>query len=187
MRWAVLICFFGRFCACASIAFSQPADTIFDEAKVPEYVLPDPLVTQDGATIRTVGEWKARRRPEILRLFEEHVHGRSPQPPDHIEYDVTSVQKNALGGKATLKQVTVYVTGERDGPSLELLLFLPRKASKPVPAFLGLNFYGNHTVNADKAIRLSERWMRPIGIREWSTTVPRRLAVVLLPVAGRWR
>lgn len=159
-RMTISCCFIVVCCAITSPVFSQPADTIFDEAKVPEYVLPDPLVMQDGTSIKTVDEWKSRRRPEILRLFEEHVHGRSPQPPGHIEFDITSVQEDALGGKATRKQVTVYVTGKRDGPSIDLLLFIPRAEPKPVPAFLGLNFYGNHTVNADKAIKLSERWMR---------------------------
>jgi hypothetical protein len=32
-----------------------------------------------------------------------------------------------------------------------------------VPTFVGLNFYGNHTVADDPAIRLSTRWMRPRG------------------------
>ena len=42
-----------------------------------------------------------------------------------------------------------------------MLVFVPNSVEKPVPAFLGLNFYGNHTVVPDPGIKLSTRWMRP--------------------------
>ncbi len=144
----------------ASIALAQPEDTIFDEAQVPAYVLPDPLIAADGIKVDSPEIWKAKRRPEILRLFEEHVHGRCPAAPERIDFKITSTQPDALGGKATRKQVTIYVTGDRSGPSIDLLLYVPNGAKKPVPAFLGLNFYGNHTIEADPAIKVSERWMR---------------------------
>ncbi len=147
-------------CTFTGTGFAQPKDTIFEEARVPAYVLPDPLLMQDGARADTPEEWTAKRRPEILRLFEEHVHGRCPAAPDQVDFEVTSIDTDALDGKATRKQVTVYVTGKRDGPTIDLLLYLPKTAKKPVPAFLGLNFYGNHTVDADVGIKLSERWMR---------------------------
>jgi hypothetical protein len=156
-------CFFTAAIACTLTAttFAQPKDTIFDEAQVPAYVLPDPLLAQDETTVDSPDVWATKRRPEILRLFEEHVHGPSPAPPDHIDFEVTSTDADALGGKATRKQVTVYVTGDRNGPSIDLLLYLPNTAKKPVPTFLGLNFHGNHTIDADPEIKLSERWMRP--------------------------
>jgi (4-O-methyl)-D-glucuronate---lignin esterase len=155
-------CLFTALLACifAGTTFAQPNDTIFDEAQVPAYVLSDPLLMQNGTKVDTAEKWGATRRGEILRLFEEHVDGRSPAPPDHVDFDITSTDANALGGKATRKQVTLYVTGKRDGPTIDLLLYLPNAAKKPVPVFLGLNFYGNHTIDADPGIKLSERWMR---------------------------
>ena len=35
-----------------------------------------------------------------------------------------------------------------------LLVYRPAEAKEPVPVFLGLNFMGNHTVNADPPPRL---------------------------------
>ena len=154
-RFCAVVC-----CTIPAIAFAQPADTILDEAKVPTYVLPDPLVMFDGGKVVTSEDWTARRRPEILRLYEEHVHGRGPLAPSNIQFEITSTNVNALGGIATRKQVTVYVVGERKGPSIDLLLFVPNAVQKPVPTFLGLNFYGNHTIDVDPSIKLSERWMR---------------------------
>jgi hypothetical protein len=125
----------------AGIASAQPKDTIYDEAQVPAYTLPDPLVTQDGNKVADADAWKGKRRPEILRLFDEHVYGRCPKAQEKIAFEVTSLDANALGGKATRKEVAVFLTGKRDGPRMDLLLYLPNAASKPVPAFLGLNFY----------------------------------------------
>jgi (4-O-methyl)-D-glucuronate---lignin esterase len=47
-----------------------------------------------------------------------------------------------------------------DGLSMELLLYIPNSAKKPVPAFLGLNFNGNQSVHSDPRIAVSQTWMR---------------------------
>ena len=52
--------------AMAGIARGEPKDTIYDEAKVPAYTLPDPLVTQDGTRITDADSWRNKRRPEVL-------------------------------------------------------------------------------------------------------------------------
>jgi len=39
-------------------------------------------------------------------------------------------------------------------------LWLPAKATAPVPLFLGLNFVGNHGTCTDPAVRITESWMR---------------------------
>ena len=49
----------------------QPKDANYDEAKVPKYTLPDPLLSSEGTRITTSHEWQQKRRPEILRLFDE--------------------------------------------------------------------------------------------------------------------
>ena len=145
----------------AGIAWAQPKDTIYDEAQVPAYTLPDPLAMQDGTKVSDPNTWRNRRRSEILDLFQTHVYGRSPKAIPKIDFEVTSLDAKALGGKVTRKEVAVFLTGKRDGPRMDLLLYLPNGASKPVPAFLGLNFYGNHCVHPDPGITLSKPWMRP--------------------------
>ena len=139
---------------------AQPSGANYDESKVPRYTLPDPLVLQDGAPVRDAATWQQKRRPEILHLFETNVYGHSPARPPHMTFELSSIDAHALGGKAIRKEVTVYVTGRKDGPKLNVVLYLPAASSKPVPVFLGLNFTGNHTVNADPGIRLGEIWLR---------------------------
>ncbi|MHC4742202.1 MAG: alpha/beta hydrolase family protein [Planctomycetota bacterium] len=135
-------------------------ETIYDEAKVPKYTLPDPLLLCDGTTVKDAETWREKRRPEILELFREHVYGRMPGKPEAMAYVTTSVEKEALSGKATRKEVVVYFTGRGQDPNMTILIYLPNNGPKPAPAFLGLNFSGNHAIHSDPGITLSNRWMR---------------------------
>ena len=140
--------------------YAQPADTNYDESEVPSYTLPDPLTTCDGRKVSDARTWRTIRRPEVLRLFETQVYGRSPGRPEDMTFSVTGVDKQALDGSATRKEVTVYFIGDKGGPKMDILIYLPNDAKRPVPVFLGLNFYGNHTIRNDPGITLSKQWMR---------------------------
>jgi hypothetical protein len=104
--------------------------------------------------------WREKRRPEILRLFQKHVYGRSPGRPSAMSFETFSIDEKALGGKAVRKEVSVFFTASKSGPRMDILLYLPAGATEPVPVFLALNFYGNHAVQTDPGIRLSTQWMR---------------------------
>jgi len=132
----------------------------YDEAKVPKYTLPDPLVMANGDKVADAAAWRTRRRPEILELFRTHVYGRSPARPEAMAFKVYDRDPKALGGKATRKQVLVLFKGKPRGPRMDILLYLPNDAERPVPTFVGLNFRGNHSIHRDPAITLSTRWMR---------------------------
>ena len=147
-------------CSQVSIGQNPIAPAIYDEAKVPAYTLPDPLVCEDGTRVADELVWEKKRRPELLRLFEEQVYGRAPRRPHGLlRFEVTSVVTNALGGKATRKEIAILLNGTPTGPRLDLLLYVPNNSRKAVPAFLGLNFNGNHTISREPGIRLSDRWM----------------------------
>ena len=150
--------FLGVLCAFALLkAFAQNAN--YDEAKVGNFTLPDPLVMENGDKVRDAKMWKEKRRPELLRQFEEHVYGRSPGKPKDLRFEVTSQDRNALGGKAIRKEVTVYFS-DKPEPKMDLLMYIPKKEEGPVPAFLGLNFAGNQSIHTDPGIKISASWMR---------------------------
>lgn len=131
--------------------------TLYDESQVPAYTLPEPLMMEDGRPVTTAAQWP-RRRAELLDLFAAHQYGFRPATEVTVEGKVLSEHAEALGGTATLKQVEIVLSRDGKSHSIGLLLFLPNAASAPVPAFLGLNFYGNHTVHADQHIRLHGSW-----------------------------
>ncbi len=141
---------------CFSALAQQPAPN-YDEAKVPKYTLPDPLAMRNGERVHDAKAWYERRRPEILELYRSEVFGRSPGRPAERNFEIASTDKGALGGLAVRKRVTVWLAG-RDGPKMDLLLYLPAGAKKPTPVFLGLGFEGNHTVSSDPGVPLAEEW-----------------------------
>jgi hypothetical protein len=143
---------------CAGLA--QRADVNYDESKVPPYRLPDPLLMANGERVANAGMWMEKRRPELLRLFEQNVYGRSPGRLWHFVSEVNSVDTRALAGKAVRKEVTVYFSEKKDGPQMHILMYLPKAAHQRVPMFLGLNFAGNQAVAQDPGITLSRAWMR---------------------------
>ncbi|MCX6620102.1 MAG: acetylxylan esterase [Acidobacteria bacterium] len=145
--------------ALAALLPAQPPKTNYDEAKVPRYALPDPLVMSNGRPVKSAADWKKLRRPELLELFTTQVYGRSPAAPKNQTFEVVSVDSKALGGTATRKLVTVKFG--QNGPPLHILLYLPPKAKGRVPVFLGLNFNGNHAVQNDPGVPVSTVWMRP--------------------------
>ncbi len=147
----------------AMSAQAQRPDTNYDESKVPDYTLPDPLVLASGDSVPDADTWTQKRRPEILELFRTHVYGRSPAAPDTIEFKQTSIDKGALGGLGTCRQVSIRLTPDRPDLTIDILIYLPNDAQGPVPMFLGLNFSGNQTIRPNPAITLSQRWLRSKG------------------------
>jgi hypothetical protein len=128
-----------------------------DEAKVPPYTLPDPLISADGSTV-TAATW-AQRRAEILRLFEDQVYGKAPAAHPKQTHKVISSDPSALGGIATRKIVHIR-PGGKDGPVLKMLMYLPNDRQGPVPAFFGLNFEGNQATTKDPAVPMATVWLR---------------------------
>lgn len=145
----------------AASTFAAPAPPNYDESKVGSLPLPDPLVCEDGTPVRDVATWRNRRRPELLELFSREVYGRTPAGrPKEMHWQTTSVDRTALGGTATRKEVTIWFTARADGPKAHVLVYQPNGHGAPWPLFLGLNYYGNQCVHPDPGITLSRAWMR---------------------------
>ena len=151
--------------ACLRLMAQQP-DVLYDEAQVPKFTLPDLFALRGGVRMRDAKSWSGWRRLEILALYETEVFGKTPAKPAKLNYEVKGVEKGALGGKADRKMVTVYFDETRQGPHMDVLIYLPAGAKKPVPVFLGLSFAGVHTVANDPGVRLAPRWVR--GVKEAS-------------------
>jgi hypothetical protein len=161
------------YCALLLAYAQQPFVANYDESKVPAYTLPDPLILSDGSKVTSAQVWRQKRRPEIVRLFEQHVYGKSGGKPAAMRFETTSIDKQALGGKAIRKEVAVYFSGKPSGPSMRILIYLPiylpEGISTPAPIFVGLNFNGNHTIHKDPGVTIPAAWVpnsRPLGIND---------------------
>ena len=186
----------------SAASFSRPPLNV-DETKVPPFVLPNPLLTKDGRKVDSPKLWNEVRRPELLAAFTEEMYGNPPFPADLPSVGVSMrTEKIAepdpavFGGKGTRHQIRLrFFNGEqpKDGdPNIDVLIYTPNNAKKKVPAFLGLNFRGNHTIAADPGIVPGTIWARADGGRDAPADGPGPLAP--LPareedrgsMAGRW-
>src|SRR5437867_4336254 len=77
----------------------------YDEPLTGNYTLPDPLKLANGKPVRDAKTWNEKRRPELVRLFEENEYGRTPGRPAGMSFDVFDKGTPALDGKAVRKQV----------------------------------------------------------------------------------
>jgi hypothetical protein len=130
----------------------------YDEAKVPAYTLPDPLVFNNGVKVQNKEEWDTRRT-EIFKIFENEIYGISPVWKGDIIPTELSSNLNALNGTAIRKEIKLTLKNGSKELSMVVLLYLP-KSSKPIPVFLGYNFGGNHSVTEEKDISITNSWMR---------------------------
>ncbi len=146
----ILIFLLTFFATAAVFGFDEERNENFDESKVVPYTLPDPLICSDGTPVTSPELWTERRRQEILDLFATQMYGVMPQC-DHskLRWETRRVNPSALGGKAVFKEVRIWFDAPNPYPKIDILVCLPRNSERPVPAFLGLNFNGNHTISDD--------------------------------------
>jgi hypothetical protein len=130
----------------------------YDEALVGSYALPDPLTLANGKPVRDVQTWMEKRRPEIVRLFEENQYGRSPGRPAGMVFEAFEKGAPAFDGKGIRKQITVYFSADKAGPKMDLLVYLPARAQGPVPFLLNISFSANSNTVDDPGVRAGEVW-----------------------------
>ena len=109
------------------------------EANVGAYTLPDLLKLANGQPVRDAATWINQRRPEILKFYETQVYGRIPATAPKVTWTVASVDRTALGGIAILKQLVGHMGGP-DGPAINVTLYTPAHATKPVPVLVAFQF-----------------------------------------------
>ena len=126
----------------------------YDEDKIPVFKLPDVLETFSGKTISNKKQWEELRKPELLEFFTSNMFGKIPGQLAISSIHVVEKSDNALNGKARRRQVELKFENEGKSLTFNILIYLPKNI-KNSPVFLGYNFNGNHTVNKDPEIIIS--------------------------------
>ena len=138
----------------------------YDESKVPQYQLPDPLVQNDGTRVREPAQWTDHRRDEILQLFKEHVYGTMPPATQSSQpwsaKVVKDVKLKTKDGEVSvrLKEVQLKLGSQPDATVVHLAVFLPPDCEAACPAFLAYNFLGNHSLSSSDQVSLNPVWNR---------------------------
>ena len=131
----------------------------YDESKIPDYILPELLVSEKHGKIKSVKAWENKRRAEILDLFAGQMYGVVPDALYSTDFKVIKEDISILSGKALLKEIVITISTENGSLPFNLLIIAPSKAG-PHPCFMTINFYGNHTLLDDKNISLTNSWVR---------------------------
>lgn len=143
---------------CALAADAYPADV-----PMPEYKLPDALLTNSGQPVTTAQQWQATRRAELLELFRKHVYGRVPATQYTKSFKVTHEDAKALNGAATLRQVEITISRGDKSLTIRVNLFIPNQRAKPAPAFVLICNRGPENIDATRQAK-SEFWPVEEGI-----------------------
>jgi hypothetical protein len=128
----------------------------------PQAELPNPLIALSGKKVESKEEWEKTRRPELQQLFQHYMYGKLPPAPSLLSVHERFNDPNFLGGKATLRELTVSFEWQSAKPSkhtLYVLLVSPNKRETPAPIFIGLNFCGNHALVESDKVHIPETWI----------------------------
>jgi hypothetical protein len=114
----------------------------YDEAKVGNYTLPDPLVLQNGQPVRDAQAWTTQRRPEIVKLYESEIFGRVPATAPKAKFEVLETGTRVMDGAALRKHIVMRFGESEDAPKVNVILYTPANITRPVPVLLQLVFFG---------------------------------------------
>lgn len=115
----------------------------YDESKVGTYTLPDPLVLANGKPVTDARTWLKKRRPELLKLYDDEIYGAVPANAPKATFEVVETDTNSLGGMAIHKDVRMQFGKGTNATVAHLHMYLPATAKGPVPVLLQMVFFSN--------------------------------------------
>lgn len=117
-------------------------EVIYTEGQVPDYKLPNPLVTLEGTRIGNKEEWTNIRRPQIIDLLASNIYGHVPLPESPIksEFQLLEVSKSFFNGRCTRKRIKAEFSNDRGHIEMNMVLYVPNDVKKPVPVLIRMGF-----------------------------------------------
>lgn len=140
-----------------SLFASAQIEANYDEAKVPQFVVSDPLVMFNGEAVTDSIQWMVKRRPELLNFFRDSVYGKVPDKLGMTSFEILEEGSSSFYQNAFRQQVRIWIESGKHKLAFTLLIYVPEKKQK-IPVFLGCNFYGNHSVTYDNEVLIPSTW-----------------------------
>ena len=75
-----------------------------------------------------------------------------------MSFDVFDKGTPAFDGKAIRRQIVIYFSANKSGPRMDLLVYVPAEAKKPVPVLLNISFTANSNTVDDPGVKAGEVW-----------------------------
>lgn len=144
-----------------------------DEAKATTYTsLPDPLIFNNGAPVKTIEQWH-KRRQEIFKDFDREIYGRVPKHTPAVTWEIVS-EKDTLNGDFPIitKQLVGHVDNSRYPNitvDIELSLTLPKTIAAPVPIIM--EFGWNWPAGWSRPQQDGPTWQQQILKKGWGYAI----------------
>jgi hypothetical protein len=119
---------------------NAPNAANYDESKANPYpALPDPLKLANGKAVLTARDWRRKRRPELVELFDREIYGRTPQHTPAVEWEVRSTGNEKVAGRDVVVRKLIGHVDNSSYPAIsvdiDLTLTTPAGA-KGVPVII---------------------------------------------------
>ena len=119
----------------------------YDELTANPYPFyPDVLVTESGKRVTSAKMWQKVRRPEIVRLFEDHVYGHVPTSVPGVKWEVTNEEKKDFEGTPVVVRYLKGVVDNASFPSIkveiEANVIYPDNGKQNLPVVIEFGFGG---------------------------------------------
>jgi len=149
-----------------------------DESKAKTYeVLPDPLVFNNGDTVRSATEWEKKRRAEIVELFDREIYGRVPDQVPDVTWKVVSIQDTLDGGYPVKIKHLVGHVDNTGCPSIsvdiDLVVGTPSGAKGVVPVIteFGFNWTPAQLARFRNRLPSGPTWKQQLLAKGWGYAV----------------
>ena len=123
----------------------SPVQPNYDEFKANPYLYyPDPLKTFAGKKVRTARKWFRKRRPELVRVFEDEVYGRVPENVPAIRWEVVKEEKVMMEDIPCIRRELAGVADNSACPEitvrLEAAVTWPEAAPRGIPVIMEFGY-----------------------------------------------
>jgi len=112
----------------------------------------------DGQIVENSDLWFNKRRKETVNLFEQNQFGVTPKEKIEINYDLFESEGSAFDNTAERTQVTLNLFGNQKEKKIDLVYYIPKNVTKPVPILFYISFGANSQVIDDPQIKEGFVW-----------------------------
>ena len=149
-----------------------------DESKHPNYdeltanpypFYPDALTLQNGKKVKNAKEWAKKRRPELVKLFEDNVYGRIPDNTPGVTWEVTSEEKKDFAGMPVVVRNLKGIVDNSSYPSITVEIqanvVYPDNGSTKLPVIIEFGFGGGDPTRTRAG---QQSWQQMVVERGWA-------------------
>ena len=149
-----------------------------DESKHPNYdeltanpypFYPDALTLQNGKKVKNAKEWTKKRRPELVKLFEDNVYGRIPDNTPSVTWEVTSEEKKDFAGMPVVVRNLKGIVDNSSYPSITVEIqanvVYPDNGSTKLPVIIEFGFGGGDPTRTRAG---QQSWQQMVVERGWA-------------------